>query len=79
MTENDYKQKHIELEKQIESTFNMWMSKPETKLALSLIPASEVPDAVRILLMSAFKCGCDLGAFQIVTQVFDTIAKGQKE
>jgi hypothetical protein len=60
----------LDAEKRSQEALHAWMSKPETKLILSLLPPCESnPDAQRTLLESCFRRGFDSGMVFILTEL----------
>ena len=55
--------------------FQMFMSKPETKLMLSLVPESSTPDAVAILLRVSFEAGHANGVGEMMVLMLDAVLK----
>ena len=53
--------------------FQMFMSKPETKLMLSLVPESSTPDAVAILLRGSFEAGHANGVGEMMALMLDAV------
>jgi hypothetical protein len=56
-------------------TFEAWMSEPMTRMALSMIPAGEHPDTLRVLLRTAFDRGFAVGVGEILTDVLGKILR----
>lgn len=61
-----------------EKEFNNFMTKPETKLMLSLVPPSENPDVMQTLLRAAFKAGVNAGAGDILGDLLEAVLKKDK-
>lgn len=59
-----------------EESFNQFLERAETKLMLSLIPPSDNPDAVKVLLRSAFEAGSSHGGGEIVGDLIGAMLKG---
>lgn len=60
-------------------SFDKWLSRDETKLIVSLLPASEPPEALYSLLRSAFSSGFDSGASDIASMMIEGMFASMKE
>lgn len=59
------------------TAFEAFLAHPGTKLALSLIPASEQhPEAVQLLTEAAFNAGSDYGSGDVAGMLLESIIKG---
>ena len=58
-----------------EQAFRLWMTRPETKLVLSLIPESQSHEAVQTALHSAFEAGRNYGGGEIGSMFIEAILK----
>jgi len=56
-----------------DEAFDVWMSDPLTRMALSMIPGGEHPEALRMLLRSAFDRGFAVGAGEILGDLLGRI------
>lgn len=63
-----------------DKAFADWLARPETKLILSTLPATGNPEALQVLLRSAFDAGCGEGtartAAELVGVLLDAKRKG---
>jgi hypothetical protein len=59
----------------IKTTFDTWMDKPMTQMCLSMIPASERPEALLMLLKSAYEEGFRSGQGHMVGSLFEHMVR----
>ena len=70
---HDIAKKKADLSSRLKPAFAEFMTNPQTKLALSLIPPSEVaPEALPTLLEAAFEAGACYGAADVGMVFIDT-------
>lgn len=58
-----------------ERAFQAWMSKPETKLMMSMIPPADNPDALQTLLRSSFNEGHGNGQGEVAMLIVESMLK----
>jgi hypothetical protein len=58
------------------TAFDKWLGNPMTRMGMSMIPAADKDDAVRLLLRSAFDAGCDAGAGSTAGDFMGAILEG---
>lgn len=58
--------------------FTEFLERAESKLMLSLIPASDNPDAVKTLLRSAFDAGSAHGSGEILVEMVGALLKAPR-
>lgn len=61
-----------------EKSFSDFMAKPETKLVISMIPASQQPEAMTTILRSAFDAGHSAGIGVMLVEMLTAMLKGPK-
>lgn len=68
---NDLKdvQREQRMKESQNKNFAEWMSKPETKLMLSMVPPVENPDVLQTLLRGAFDAGHNSGQGNILVEM----------
>lgn len=62
-----------------DQAFDIWMRDPLTRMALSMVPGGEHPEALRMLLRSAFDRGFGVGVGEILGDVLERIIAGKKD
>jgi hypothetical protein len=62
-----------------EAAFQRFMTKPETKLLVSMVPQANPPEAIETLLRSSFDAGFGVGMGDTLGLVLDAMLKGDKK
>ena len=71
--------KTAQIEADRKRAFDAFMEQSSTRMFLSLIPPNpDQPDALRVLLQSAFEAGFSQGAVSVMISFMETIAKEQR-
>lgn len=55
------------------AAFEKWLDEPMVRMGISMIPAGERADALRMLLQSAFESGCNCGAGDVTVQMLESV------
>lgn len=55
------------------AAFDKWLNEPMVRMGMSMIPAGDREDALRMLLQSAFEAGCCCGAGDVTSQMVESI------
>ena len=62
-----------------ERDFQQFLSRPDTKMMLSLVPPSEPPEALQTLLRAAFESGVGSGMSYVMLPLLGAILQPRKE
>jgi hypothetical protein len=66
-------------ERESSAAFSKWLAKPESKLALSLIPAGDAsPEALQVLLRGAFDAGYAHGIGEVTGMILDGMLRSER-
>lgn len=58
------------------AAFDKWLSNPMTRMGVSMIPAGDKDDALRLLLRSAFDAGTEAGSGSTAGEFLNVILDG---
>lgn len=79
---NDQVRETLEREQRTEDSrkraFEKFMATDVTKLMVSMVPASNPPEALETLLKAAFKAGSDSGAGEVVGEMIGAMLKAPR-
>ena len=78
LTEQEKQQNEALNKKSLEEGFKRFMTVDSTKLALSLVPPGDNPDALNVLLKSAFDAGHTEGQSHILIQMLERMFNRQR-
>ena len=62
-----------------EQAYQQWLTKPETKLLLSMIPPSDTQEAMQVLLRSCFDTGCGHGEGSVALMMIKAMFKENRK
>lgn len=60
------------------AAFDRWLTEPMVRMGMSMIPAGEHPDGLRMLLESAFEAGFHVGASDVLGGMLESMLKQRK-
>ena len=71
----DQKTRDVKSETDRKEAFAKWLDMPINRMAMSMIPAGEHQDTLRLILEGAFEAGANYGAAAVAMMMFEGIIK----
>ena len=75
----DHLERKQRIDAEAETAFKLWLSRPETRMILSLVPATDHNDAFQLLLRSAFDAGNNCGQGSVLMEITKQLFKEKEQ
>ena len=69
-------QRNAKKEATLQTAYEKWLAEPMTRMGLSMVPAADKDDTLRLLLRSAFDAGAGAGEGSTVGDFMEVILEG---